>query len=254
MTTPLVPFVSSTMIGTTIPFVVTNDNMESQKGGMGIDRQLSVEQRPRKRRKSHVLEEIDETSRLNPTRLTMPTSSGSIPLPTSQVVLSQGSLVVSQNSHDGGKSNSSLTPSSSMPFVPSPSYYQTIPTAKGGHRVIFSEQTASYIEQARFYSKQATSLEATAVKHSQFIWSQEDSRVSSDYEVNLVSTAAAASVVASVAKVVAAVEKVAHEDGFQAKLMAIEALNSANALHGIHSGATEGGNEGHQRKAIHKLS
>ena len=50
------------MIGTTIPFVVTNDNMESQKGGMGIDRQLSVEQRPRKRRKSHVLEEMDETS------------------------------------------------------------------------------------------------------------------------------------------------------------------------------------------------
>ena len=103
MTTPLVPFVSSTMIGTTIPFVVTNDKMEAHKGGMGIDRQLSVEQRPRKRRKSQVLEEIDETSRLTPARLTMPVSSGSIPLPTSQVVLSQGSLVVSQNSHDGGK-------------------------------------------------------------------------------------------------------------------------------------------------------
>ena len=32
------------MIGTTIPFVVTNDKMEAQKGGMGIDRQLIVEQ------------------------------------------------------------------------------------------------------------------------------------------------------------------------------------------------------------------
>jgi len=38
MTTALVPSVSSTMIGTTIPFVVTNDNMEAQKGVMGIDR------------------------------------------------------------------------------------------------------------------------------------------------------------------------------------------------------------------------
>ena len=103
MTTSLVPSIYSTMIGTTIPFVVTNDKMEAQKGGMGIDRQLSVEQRPRKRRKSHVLEDIDETSRLTPARLTMPTSSGSIPLPMSQVVLSQGSLVVSQNSHDDGK-------------------------------------------------------------------------------------------------------------------------------------------------------
>ena len=122
---------------------------------------MSVEQRPRKRRKSHVLEEIDETS-----MLTMPTSSGSIPFPMSQVVLYQGSLIVSQNSHDGGKSNSSLTPSSSMPFVPSPSYYQTIPRAEGGHRVIFSEQTSSCIEQARLYYEEVASLVATAVKHS----------------------------------------------------------------------------------------
>lgn len=41
MTTPPVPSVSSTMIGTTIPFVGTNDKMEAQKGGMGIDRQES---------------------------------------------------------------------------------------------------------------------------------------------------------------------------------------------------------------------
>ena len=178
MTTAPAPSVSSTIIGTTIAFVVTNDKMEAKKGAMGIDRQLSVEQRPRKRRKSHVLEEIDETN-----RLTMPAFSGSIPLPTSQVVLSQGSLVVSQNSHDGGKSNSSLTPSLSMPFVPSPSYYQTIPREEGGNRVIFFEQTTSCIEQARLYSEEATSLAATAVKHNQFIWSQlvvqEDSEVSS---------------------------------------------------------------------------
>ena len=36
--------------------------------------------------------------------------------------------------------------------------------------------------------------------------------------------------------------------------MATEALNSANALHGIQFGAAEGGNKGHQRKAIHNLS
>ena len=166
MTTALVPSISSTVIGTTIPFVVTKDKMEAQKGGMGIYRQLSVKQRPRKRRKSHVFEEIDETSRLIPTRLTMPVSSGSIPLPTSQVVLSQVSLVVSHNSHDDGKSNYSLTPSSSMSFVPSPSYYQTIPRVEGGHIVIFSEQTVSCIEQARLYSKEAASFATTVVKHS----------------------------------------------------------------------------------------
>ena len=36
--------------------------------------------------------------------------------------------------------------------------------------------------------------------------------------------------------------------------MAIDELNNANALHGIQSSAAKGGNEGHQRKAIHKLS
>ena len=36
--------------------------------------------------------------------------------------------------------------------------------------------------------------------------------------------------------------------------MVVEALNSANTLHGIHSGTTEGGNEGHKRKSIHKIS
>lgn len=41
MTTPPVTSVSSTMIGTTTPFVGTNDKMEAQKGGMGIDRQES---------------------------------------------------------------------------------------------------------------------------------------------------------------------------------------------------------------------
>ena len=38
MTIAPFPSVSSTMIGTTIPFVVTNDKMEAQKGGVGIDR------------------------------------------------------------------------------------------------------------------------------------------------------------------------------------------------------------------------
>ena len=38
MTTGPIPSISSTMIGTTIPFVVTDDKMEAQKGGMVIDR------------------------------------------------------------------------------------------------------------------------------------------------------------------------------------------------------------------------
>ena len=36
--------------------------------------------------------------------------------------------------------------------------------------------------------------------------------------------------------------------------MAVEELNSANALHGIQSGAAKGGNKGNQRKAIHNIS
>ena len=87
---------------------------------------------------------------------------------------------------------------------------------------------------AKLYSEEAASLVATIVKHSQFIWSQlvvqEDSGVSSDYEVKVVSAAAATSIAASVAKATA---KVAHETDFQEKIMATEVLNSANALHGI---------------------
>ena len=108
------------------------------------------------------------------------------------------------------------------------------------------------------YSEEATSLAVTAVKYSQFIWIQlvvqEDSGVSSDYEVKLVYVTAAASAATSVAKVATTATKVAHEAGFQEKLMATEALNTANAVHGIESGVAEGGNEGHQRKAIHNIS
>ena len=89
------------------------------------------------------------------------------------------------------------------------------------------------------YSKEDASLVATAVKHSQFIWIQlvvqEDSGLISKCEVKLVSIATTASTATLVAKVAVATIKVAHEAGFQAKLMAPEALNSANALHGIQS-------------------
>ena len=68
------------------------------------------------------------------------------------------------------------------------------------------------------------------------------------------SAATVSSAVASIAKAAATTAKVAHEASFQAKLMAAEALNSANALHGIQSGAAEGGNKGNQRKAIHNIS
>jgi hypothetical protein len=97
-----------------------------KNGGMGIEGQLSIEQRHKKKRKRSILEGIVETIRLTSRRLTMPASGGSTPLPTSQVVVFQGSMVVVRDSHDDEISNYFLTIGSSMPFVHSPSYYQII--------------------------------------------------------------------------------------------------------------------------------
>lgn len=55
----------------------------------------------------------------------MPTSRGSTPFPTSQVVVFQGSMVVVRDSDDDEISNYFLTIGSSMPFLLSP-YYQII--------------------------------------------------------------------------------------------------------------------------------
>ena len=83
MTRPLTSFVSSSMTRTAFSWVVTNDKMDAQNGGMIIEGQLSIEQRCKKKRKRSILEGIVETIGLTSRWLTMPASSGYTPLPTS---------------------------------------------------------------------------------------------------------------------------------------------------------------------------
>eukprot|EP01018_Ginkgo_biloba_P018815 Gb_04223 [translate_table: standard] len=251
---PMLPSVTpacSTMEGATVAHAGPNAKTGSQKSDVGVGRQSSVEHKSRKRRKSRVLEEIVGTSGSIPSALASCAPGVATTLPAASAVSSAGSLVVALTNHAGGMPSSVVTTGSSMPCVPSASHYKIISRGEGEHRVIFSEETASCIEQAKLYAEEAASVAATAVRHSQSIWNQlgmqENSGLSPDREAKLASSAVAAAAAASVAKAAAAAAKVAHEAALQAKLMAAEALSSNSTTYGNLSGGEgllEGGKQG----------
>ncbi|XP_031503365.1 uncharacterized protein LOC116266338 [Nymphaea colorata] len=104
-------------------------------------------------------------------------------------------------------------------------------------RAIFSKEACSRIEQAKRQAEDAAAVSASAVRHSQDIWShlavKRNSGLVSDVEETLASAAVAAAAAASVAKAAAAAAKVASDAALQAKLMADEALTMNKAFTGV---------------------
>ncbi|XP_010264342.1 PREDICTED: uncharacterized protein LOC104602374 isoform X2 [Nelumbo nucifera] len=117
----------------------------------------------------------------------------------------------------------------------SATHFQIIGGQDMEQRVIFSEETCSKVEQAKQHAEDAAALAATAVGHSQSIWSQlavqKISGLVSDVEAKLASAAVAVAAAASVARAAAAAAKVASDAALQAKLMADEALRSSRTRH-----------------------
>eukprot|EP01018_Ginkgo_biloba_P001781 Gb_15039 [translate_table: standard] len=243
-TTPLAP-PFSTVVGAATVHTSTNVNTDTLKGSMGVGRQSSSEQKTRKRKKSRVSEEIVQTGGLTPSgvQVTPVTSISTRPLSSMAVSSPGSSMVVSTNpaqeAYAGGNSSALFVAGTSTPNIPSVSHYQIISRGEVEQRVIFSEETSSRIEQAKLNAEDAASVAATAVKHSQAIWSQlaaqKNSGLVSDCEAKLASAAVAAAAAASVAKAAAAAAKVASDAAVQAKLMASEALNSGSKADAVHS-------------------
>ncbi|KAF3795199.1 hypothetical protein EJ110_NYTH05028 [Nymphaea thermarum] len=104
-------------------------------------------------------------------------------------------------------------------------------------RAIFSKEACSRIEQAKRQAEDAAAISASAVRHSQDIWShlavKRNSGLVSDVEETLASAAVAAAAAASVAKTAAAAAKVASDAALQAKLMADEALTMNKVFTGV---------------------
>ncbi|OVA03189.1 Agenet-like domain [Macleaya cordata] len=225
----------------------------------------SAEQKPRKRKKSPASVELGQISSIVqpqaesvsaigghhlPTSVAITTPSSSAPkvtgghhLPTSVAITTPSSSAPKvTGGHHLPTSVAITTPSSSEPKVAGGSFVLTTPPVLPTHfqiiagpeteqRVIFSEETCSKIEQAKQHAEDAAALAASAVKHSQTIWSQlaiqKNSGLVSDVEAKLASAAVAIAAAAAVAKAAAAAAKVASDAALQAKLMADEALVSS---------------------------
>lgn len=242
--TPVVPHFPS-MVGAATVHTGPNVGTDVPKTGVAVGRQSSKEQKPRKRKKKSVSEEIVRTGGLQVTS-TVPKHPAE---PT--LVSSLGpSMIVSTTS------NALIAQGTGIPGTPSVSHYQVISRGETGQRIIFSDETATRIEQAKLNAEDAASIAATAVKHSQGIWSQlaaqKNSGLISDCEAKLASAAVAAAAAASVAKAAAAAAKIASDAALQAKHMAMEALSSDGKQDAIFSsevGLLEG-SQGHSHSII----
>ncbi|XP_008802799.2 uncharacterized protein LOC103716542 isoform X2 [Phoenix dactylifera] len=119
--------------------------------------------------------------------------------------------------------------------IASPTHFQMVGGGDAEQRVILSEETYNRIEQSKLQAEHAAAHAATAVRHSQGIWSQlatqKKSGSVSEVEEKLASAAVAAAAAASVAKAAAEAAKVASEASLQAKMMVDEALSSAKTGH-----------------------
>lgn len=242
--TPVVPHFPS-MVGATTVHTGTSVGTDVPKAGVTVGRQSNKEQKTRKRKKKSVSEEIVRTGGLQVTSSVSKHPAESTP------VSSHGpSMIVSTTS------NALIAPGTGIPGIPSVSHYQVITRGETGQRIIFSEETATRIEQAKLNAEDAASIAATAVRHSQGIWSQlasqKNSGLISNCEAKLASAAVAAAAAASVAKAAAAAAKIASDAALQAKLMATEALSSDGRQDAIYSSEVGllDGSQGHSHSII----
>lgn len=242
--TPAVPHFQS-MVGATTGHTSTNVGTDVPKAGAAVGRQSSKEQKTRKRKKKSVSEEIVQTGGIQVTPSVSKHSAEHTP------IASPGSSMIVSTT-----SNALIAPGTGIPGIPSVSHYQVISRGETGQRIIFSEETATRIEQARLNAEEAASIAATAVRHSQGIWSQlasqKNSGLVSDCEAKLASAAVAAAAAASVAKAAAAAAQIASDAALQAKLMATEALSSDGKQDAIYSSEVGllDGSQGHSHSII----
>ncbi|KAJ4957170.1 hypothetical protein NE237_013953 [Protea cynaroides] len=195
-------------------------------------KQASADPKPRKMKKSSVSDGRGCMSLVPQSQIeTISTAVITNPLSTSFAITTPPSSL--------SKTASGNSVSTGLP-IPSTNY-EIIGPWEMEQRFIISDESCSKIEQAKQQAEDSAALAATAVRHSQGIWSQlaiqNNSGLISDVEAKLASAAAAAAAAASVARAAAAAAKVASDAALQAKLMADEALGLSR--NGIPSQSSE---------------
>ncbi|WOL06241.1 hypothetical protein Cni_G14973 [Canna indica] len=183
----------------------------------------SVGEKSRKRKKISASEELlpkFSFSQPQPESASAPSTINNLPNPSCLSLSSTSQSTVTSTCPVSATSHATTMP-----------YLQLFGSGDPQHRVIFSKEAFSHIEQSKMQADNASSSAAAAVRHSQVIWEQmaagRKTGFASEVEEKLASAAVAAAAAASVAKAAAEVAKVASEAALQAKLMADDALNSS---------------------------
>ncbi|CAN6477919.1 unnamed protein product [Victoria cruziana] len=167
-----------------------------------------------------------------------PTELGSLVAPTKDIPVSTSASMPTTFSFTSVVATSRAATGEPAPYPSlSLSNYQMISGNNPEQRAIFSKEACSQIEQARRQAEDAAAVSASAVRHSQDVWSQlavkKKSGLVSDVEETLESAAVAAAAAASVAKAAAAAANVASDAALQSKLMADEALTMNKMFTGV---------------------
>lgn len=200
------------------PKVPAKVNLPKETKRLEPGKHVSADQKPKRRKKNLVSEELGQVSPLTQPRID-PAASVGLTLHSNMRGTIPASPPVSVGTTGGLVSTTSPIASST--------HYQTVGSGNMDQKVIFSEEICSRIEQAKLHAEDAAALAASAVRYSQGIWNQltvqKNSGLLSETEAKLASAAVAAALAASVAKAAAAAAKVASDAGLQAKLMADEA-------------------------------
>ncbi|PSR91587.1 Serine-rich adhesin for platelets like [Actinidia chinensis var. chinensis] len=213
----------SALVHSKVPSLVAeNSSLSGMKEISVLPGQNSTNLKPRKRKKVTASEDLGRNYLLAQTR----TESVSAPVVTSHL---SSSVIVSTPAFFASKTDASKIVTAISP-TPSTDHLKR-GEQKGEQKLIISEETSSKIEEAKRQAEDAAALAATAVSHSQSVWSQLDkqknSGLSPDAETKLASAAVAVAAAAAVAKAAAAAAKIASNAALQAKLMADEVLISS---------------------------
>ncbi|XP_052171089.1 uncharacterized protein LOC127787201 isoform X2 [Diospyros lotus] len=212
----------STLVHGTSPGIIAgNSSLPEMRKLNLLPGQDSTDVKSRKRKKVAVSDSLGQI----PMRAQTRTESVSAPVVSNHL---STSVVVSTPSFFPSKGNAGKVGTAVSPTT-------SVDHNKGGEqnaalKVTTLEETFNKVEEAKRQAEDAAALAATAVSHSQSVWSELDKQKNSGLvpgvEAKLASAAVAAAAAASVAKAAAAAAKIASDAALQAKLMADEALTS----------------------------
>ncbi|GAB4834999.1 hypothetical protein Ancab_033266 [Ancistrocladus abbreviatus] len=221
-----VNFVTSSPVvhsgGLTTMFAAASSPLPETVKGIVSPQQHSADLKPRKRKKVSTSDDLGQTSVLSQAQIE--------PVVTSSVMTPSSSLVAIPipaclpSRIDLSQSTGNIGSVSSVDQL-------KLVDLDSGKNNACSEESLNKVGVAKLQAEEAAASAASAVSHSQSVWSQlakqKEAGFTSETEAKLASAAVAIAAAASVAKAAAAAAKIASHAALQAKIMADEAFLSS---------------------------